>query len=149
MADATPRTMTKLKVMAGRVMSFSVGDGTDKLLTITGMKQDGLTVTEEIREISHEMEDGQIVREVLARKATVEFLFSELVDADIDTINGSTVDCVYVDTSTGGANSTGEAFKMDSCDEVYAYNDNFGTHVVASKTSSGESLGWTLTDNAA
>jgi hypothetical protein len=149
MADVAARTLSKLKVMVGRVISFSVGDGTDKLLTITGMKPDGLTVNEEIKTISHEMEDGQMVEEVLARKVTLDFVFSELKDADIDTINGATIDCVHVDTTTGGANSTGEAFKMDSCDQVYAYNDNLKTHVVAIKASAGESLGWTLTDNAA
>jgi len=150
MADVSTRTLTKTKVMAGRISTIAVGDGTDLKLQISGLQQEGVvTVTEEVRENVGELEDGTEFIEVLARDVTVEFVYSDVLDADIDTINGATINEIEIKTSTGGANSTGMIFNMGSCDDVTAYLDGMKTHVNAKKSVAGNVITYTVTDVAA
>jgi len=150
MADATPRTLDKTNVMIGRVATISVGDGTDLKLSISGLQQEGvIIINDEVKEINTQLEDYTDHTEVLARKTTVEFIFSEIDDADLDLINGATINEIEVKTSTGGANSTGMVFNMATCDSMKAFVDGLKTHVIATKTSTGKTLNYTITDNAA
>lgn len=150
MADVSSRTLTKTKVMAGRIATIAVGDGTDLKYQISGLQQEGVvTVTEEVRENVVELEDGTEVIEVLARDITVEFVHSDVLDADLDTINGATIDEIEIKTSTGGANGTGMIFNMQDCDDITAYLDAMKTHIIAKKSIAGNTITYTVTDVAA
>jgi hypothetical protein len=150
MADVTSRTLAKTKVMVGRVSTIAVGDGTDLKLQISGLQQDGvITVTETVNEIANQLEDGTETIEVISREVNVEFVYSDLLDTDIDTINGATINEIEIKTSTGGANGTGMIFNIGSCDDITAYLDAMKTHVVATKSVAGNTITYTVTDVAA
>jgi hypothetical protein len=150
MADAASRTLSKANVMIGRVATISVGDGTDLKYTITGLNQEGvINVTEEVKEINTELEDYTDLVEVLARKVRVEITLSEIDDTDLDTINGATIDEIEIKTSTGGANGTGQTFNIQDCDNIAAFVDGLKTKIVATKAVAGNTITYTITDNAA
>ncbi len=150
MADVSSRTLAKTKVMVGRVSTISVGDGTDLKLQISGLQQDGVvTVTETVNELANKLEDGTETIEVMSREINVEFVYSDVLDADLDTINGSTINEIEIKTSTGGANGTGMIFNVGSCDDVTAYLDGMKTHITATKSVAGNTVPYTVTDVAA
>ncbi len=150
MADVSSRTLAKTKVMVGRVSTIAVGDGTDLKLQISGLQQDGVvTVTETVNELANKLEDGTETIEVMSREINVEFVYSDVLDADLDTINGSTINEIEIKTSTGGANGTGMIFNVGSCDDVTAYLDGMKTHITATKSVAGNTVPYTVTDVAA
>lgn len=150
MPDVSSRTLTKTKVMAGRVSTIAVGDGTDLKWQISGLQQDGvITVTEEVVEVVNELEDFTETVEVLSRNVVVDFTISDILDADFTTINGATINEIEIKTSTGGANSTGMIFNMGSCDDITAYLDGMKTHITAEKSVAGNTLTYTVTNVSA
>lgn len=152
MADATPRTLDLTKVIRGRISSISVGDGTDKLLTITGLDVEltAETFTETINETEVELENRAKIKRAVSREVEIVLSFSELDSTDLGTINGSTVEDLFIVTSEGGANDTGVTIQIDAADSIVGYADGLKTKIKATKVSTSmTTLPYSITANAA
>lgn len=151
MPDVTPRAIDLQHVVRGRIVSISVGDGTDKKWTITGLSPDAAieVCRETINMLSTELEDLSKLEQKMSRDLEVLLSLSEMDTTDITTINGATIEDLFFVTSEGGANGTGVTFKVDAADMIVAYIDGLKTKVRATKRTAIGTLGYSITDNAA
>ncbi len=145
------RNITHVDIMRGRPIEFEVTNAADaEQLYINELKDGIISVNEEIKEESYEVEDGTEMIYNYARKCTIELTYSEVDTTDIGAVSGLVLGNFIVKTNTGGANSTGKILTMSDCDVIKAYIEDLKTKIVAVKTTSSEAtLPYTIADNAA
>lgn len=151
MADVATRSLNSDDVLRHRLTEIYVTDGTDKLWRVDSLRfKLAVTAFENPPNVDSEpLEDGSEIEEVTSTTAMIEFSISDLNEADVATINGSTVTDIGWVTSTGGANGTGRDCKLETCDTIYAYIQDAKLMVRGKKRVSGTTLPFTFTDNAA
>jgi len=152
MADVASRALDLTKVIRGRISSISVGDGTDKKLTISGLDVEltAETFVETINETEVELENRAKVKRAVSREVEIVLSYSELDTTDLGTINDSTIEDLIIITTDGGANDTGVTITIDGADSIVGYADGLKTKIKATKVSTSmTTLPYTITDNAA
>ncbi len=144
-------SLSTSKVFVGRMCQVILKDSGDtEKLNLEDLKPETVTVSDELKEMTMEMEDGKEIVQAYGFKTQFEMVFSHFDSTELSNID----DCesqgeVLVKTTTGGANGTGMEFVLTDCDQIRAYVDNFKTKIVAKKASSSTVRPWTISDNPA
>ena len=145
------RDLSTAKVFVGRLCEIIISDsGDDAKLELKNLKPETVTITDELKEMTLEMENGQEIVQAYGFKSTLEVTISELNTTDLTALDlCESLGEIVVKTTTGGTNATGMTFTLTDCDQIKAYNDNFKTKIVCKKATTSTTRPWTIEDNSA
>ena len=137
-------------VFRGRPNTVTINGDSSPIVSIDDVKDGIVRVTEEVKKSNYETVDSQELNSKNGRKATFEFEYDELVQADISAIEAA--DEIKIITTTGGTNSTGVTITMTSIEagNIEAVIVDLKTKVTAIKTTvDSATLPYTIVANAA
>lgn len=139
------RNLTKSDIFVGRVQELHIQDEVPAdVLNIKELKDATFTVSEEIKTLNTELEDGSEINEIAGRKCTVEGVIPEIEFTgeaiDIDGLSLTTAGCTLALVTSAKTITVTVA----AGDIIYAAMDGNKVKISASITKSGDTLPYAI-----
>lgn len=140
------RLINQNNIMRGSLHDLYIDHAGSEIIHLDKIRDGFVSVNEEVRQDVYEDVNGQEKITDFSRKVTLELVYDEVVQSDIQSINSGSY--CKVSTSEGGANGTGLNIEISGSDQIVASIEDMKTKIMVENTVQGGTLPYTIADNA-